>query len=734
MKKKYLSMAVAGFIMASASNVFAAEADEVDKSKIDEYAVEETVVEADRMHGDLPGGMVKDSNRVGILGDIKAVDVPFTERQYSRKTIELFDNPNQPMNGVLANNPSIVITSVNPLTTDFSMRGINMNGTQYTLNNVPSMFSQFMTIPMHVVESVDIISGPNTVLNGATNCQNGANNDGRGAPGRLNATTKKATDKDINRYIQKFSGRGTLTENLEVGRRFGKNKEWGVLLNVRHEDGNLAMKGGKISDKSIFINIDRRGKKSKTNIFGGYFDKKVEGAQRWLIGTDISSLPSIPDLKNNIGFDGEQKNVYGYLMTVNHEQKISDSWSAFANMGFAYNKQHFNDFSAATVRLNNQGQLSNPSGSTNNKFRDYYHEGYTEYIQVGGTNETKIKDGKNQLSFAYDYMHYRNRSAQTTSTEFFTGDIYNGITFNGKKPDVSNTFRNTRFDRETVHSFTIADRIEYKKSTLYVGLQYRNGTYDQVSVGKPISNSSWNPTYAYAYKPTHNSSIYVSYATGFTRPRIVTGSYNNVGEVFAPVKNKQLELGFKYENGGVLHSLALFQTTEASYIAEGRPGELPHEQVYTQEGKNKYKGLEYYAAGKLAPKWNFMGGFMMLNGKREKMAKGSEHLEGSRVTGVPKFNFVLALEYEMDKRNSIYGRINSCTNSVLNNRGVKTPGYTTVDLGYTYKMKLKGDTNLKLNATCFNVFGKDYWLARGSTNSWTLGAPRTFVVSATIDW
>lgn len=682
----------------------------------------------------LPGGLLVATDRVGVLGDMKAIEVPFTERQYSQKTIEMFENPNQPMNGVLANNPSIVITSHNPLTTDFAMRGINMNGTQYSINNVPSMFSQYMTIPTHVMESIDITSGPNTVLNGATNCQNGANNDGRGAAGRLNATTKKATDKDINRYVQKFSGRGTWTEGLEVGRRMGKNNEWGVLVNARQDKGKLSMQGGRIEDKSIYVNVDRKGEHAKTNLFGGYFDKNVEGAQRWLNGQFVTKLPTTPDLKKSISFDDQFKNVRGYLMTLNHDQKFSDKWSAFANMGFGYNKQHYNDFNAATVYFNNDGSLYYNAGNSNNKFRDFYSESYTRYMQIGATDTTEIKDGKNQLTIAYDYMNYHNKS-NSANGDWFKGSILTGIINNGTSADAWTKYKNKAWDKETVNSVTIADKLEYKKSSLFVSAQYRDGDYAQVGY-KAIGSNTWNPTYAYAYKPEENISLYASYATSFTRARVVAGSgtthYNNEGEVFEPIKNKQTEIGVKYENGGVMHSLAFFDIKEASYIAE-TVAAGPYNQIYTQEGQNDYKGIEYYATGKIASKWNLMGGMMYMNAKREKMAKGSEKYEGSRTTGAPRWNFTMAAEYEMDKNNSVYGRINSCTDSVLNNNGVKTPGYTTVDLGYTHKFKL-GASDVKLNATCYNVLGKDYWLARGSTNSMTLGAPRTFMVSATFDF
>lgn len=132
-----------------------------------------------------------------------------------------FYDPNQPLNGTLANTASIRVGSPSPMYTDFSMRGVNMNASHYYINGIPNMFNQTRSIPAYVLSSVDIVSGPNTVLNGATFSNNGTN--GTDAPaGLLNGTTKRATTDPVTRYTQRFSGRSTWTEDLDIGRRFGK--------------------------------------------------------------------------------------------------------------------------------------------------------------------------------------------------------------------------------------------------------------------------------------------------------------------------------------------------------------------------------------------------------------------------------------------------------------------------------------------------------------------------------
>lgn len=108
-KKKIWAMAILCAV-ASVGFVVPAGAEETMTHDLDEV-----IVEADR--NTLPGGFVANNDRVGILGNIKAIDVPFTQKKYTEKTIMTFYDPNQPLNGTLANTPSIRIGSTSPMYT-----------------------------------------------------------------------------------------------------------------------------------------------------------------------------------------------------------------------------------------------------------------------------------------------------------------------------------------------------------------------------------------------------------------------------------------------------------------------------------------------------------------------------------------------------------------------------------------------------------------------------------------
>lgn len=215
--KKSLAMAILCAV-ASVGFVMTANAEERPSYELDGITV----------HGDkdvLPGGMVARNAKMGILGDRDVMDIPYSEMSLTAKTLETFNDPSQPLASVLQNNPSIRSSTSSPMYTDFSMRGINMNGNHMMLNGVPSLFYQFTTPPSHVIERIDITSGPNAGLNGMSMSNNGTNSGATPAPGTINIVTKSAGEQPITRYTQTFSGRSNVAEYVDVARRFGDNGE-----------------------------------------------------------------------------------------------------------------------------------------------------------------------------------------------------------------------------------------------------------------------------------------------------------------------------------------------------------------------------------------------------------------------------------------------------------------------------------------------------------------------------
>ena len=139
MKRKMLAAALITAVAATGASVMNASA---------MYELDEVTVTADRegIVRTLPGGLVNSTAKLGILGNQSVMEIPYSEMSMTSKTLETFHDASQPLANVLSNNPSIRSSTTSPMYTDFSMRGINMNGNHIMLNGIPSLFYQLSLI------------------------------------------------------------------------------------------------------------------------------------------------------------------------------------------------------------------------------------------------------------------------------------------------------------------------------------------------------------------------------------------------------------------------------------------------------------------------------------------------------------------------------------------------------------------------------------------------------------
>ena len=710
--------------VASVGFVMSASAEDVAHGNLDEIVVEGS-------KDVLPGGNVRTTAKLGVLGDKSVMDIPYSEMSMTAKAVETYGDPSQPLANVLMNNPSIRTSTTSPMYTDFSMRGINMNGNHMMLNGVPSLFYQFTTPPSHVIDRIDITSGPNAGVNGVSMSNNGTNSGATPAPGTINIVTKRALNTPVNRYTQTFSGRGNAGEFIDVGRRFGENNEWGIRVNAEYMEGGLALPGAEKNEKNIFINMDHRGDNNITNLFAGYFDLRVNGGQRWFsLPNSYSStvLPDAPDSKNNYDFNGTTKYVHGYLATLNHEHKLDDTWSYFANMGYSRRSGN-KDNQGASIKFDEHGNF------VGNQFNQQNEEGKNAYVQFGLKGNLETGAVKHDLALSVDrsWARYWNKSkSYKPNGQEILGNLYDGIIF----PDnyVLQSFGDgTPQWEETNIGLTIADTISYGKASMLLAASRKHENFESFT-GKSFKNDNILPTYGLTYKPVENMAFYYGHTESFSRGLVVSGNnYTNNGETMEPVKSKQNEIGVKYQNAGMMTTLSYFDIDEANRY-DINSNDPNHPLTKVDDGKNRYKGVELTVNGKLADKWTVTGGLLYLDAEREKTKNGTK--DGWFVNGASEWSGVLGLEYKPDDSLGIVGRAvwndKAYIDSKSSSGKTEIPSYVTFDLGFNYKTKIN-TVPVKLSAMCYNVADKDYWMGRGSSTTIGLSMPRTFMLSAQFD-
>lgn len=697
------------------------------------FMLDSMVVEGSREN--VPGNLVSYEGNWGRLGNRNVKDVPFAQTNFTQKTIDTFNDPSAALTSVLVNTPGVKSSSYT-LYNDFSIRGLGMTGYNLYVNGVPGMFSQ-STIPTNFVERVELVEGPAMAFNGTTTRQS--------AGGIVNMTTKRAGDTDVTRYTQSFSGSSSFGEAIDVSRRFGEDKEWGVRVNAENVSGEeLSGVGEDLTNRDIFVNIDHQGEKSKTNLFAGYLYSKLKNSTRWfqflspaaaneltnkkdgVDYTGVTHLPDAPDSDMNYAYDGQGAALDRWMVVLNHEQKINDNWTAFVNAGFSRYDLYDNE----TGRSSDPYKVINNAGDFHSLDRQGPLAITNYYAEVGVKGQAYTGDVKHDMVFSLDKSWSTQWSGASGSVDAFAGNIYGGR-YDNLTPAVGDAGISLS-SKNAFWGWAAIDTLEYKKLQVMLGVhgqEAKTKSYSKGALVSTVEGDATSPIYGIVYRPNDKVSFYANHAESFSGGTAVTNvKYENQGEILDPAKTKQNEIGVKYEAGNTLFSLSYFDIKCAKTAEEYRSGfEKP---FLVQDGEDEYEGIELTVNGKLAPKWNIMGGLMYLDARRNKTGDGT--YDGYRVNGASRWNGVLALEYEANNDFSVIGRALYNGTATINNEELKVPSYFTFDLGVEWKTKL-GNTPMTLRAMCYNVTDENYWIAQSGANYLALSNPRTFMLSASFD-
>lgn len=695
----------------------AAKTTEASGENLSQYTLTDMIVEGNReKYG---GGLIDRKGSVGILGEKDSFKVPFTVTNLSQKTIDTFGDPTQPLDSILANSPSIR-QSGSILHNDFTFRGFRANGTSCYVNGVPGIWTQF-NAPTHVTERVEIVAGPNSGLSGT-----GTQYESDTAGGLVNFVTKRAAEKDFTRYTQTVSGRSLFGEYLDMSRRWGDQKEWGLRINLENVNGQTNIPGEGETAKSIFINLDHRGQKSITNFFTGYRDIDITNGQRWFkLGSNVTRLPAVPDPNRDYSFDGMDKGSYGWVAVLNHEQYLNRQWKVFLNAGYMQNKLNKNImYQNSAITLNdNLGNFDVKTQSTTTP-QDAY------YIQLGTTGKFTTGNLKHELTIAADQTTRTRDAAKNVRTYTIgSGNIYTGQMH--QTAGVNSDYESALSNITHIWGGSIADSMDFGKWNVLLGIHKHNSIVRayNTSTGRLSSRTDSDaacPTYAVSYSPIDKVAFYASHAENFNAGSVVGATYKNSGEILPPAKTKQNEIGIKYLNKSFFATLSLFDIKQANTVDVTRGSDT----YQTLDGELQHKGIELAVNTDLTPKWSLSGGLSYMRATYQNTTKGLYN--GITESGRPNWTGVATVKYAADKNFDIIGRAIYVGSAPVLYEKFQAPSYVTIDLGLDYKTKVMG-MPAKFSLMCYNLLDKKYWMIARGDNLY-LSNPRTVALTMSLDF
>lgn len=694
--------------------------------------LDEVVVTADRTEeaSAMPGDFIRKSTTMGLAGKKNIMEVPYTAQSLSQKSIATMTMPTRQIDQALANVPSIR-TGTSPIKTDFSIRGIGANGSSLYLNNIPGFFIMCAGPEPNTIEHADVLIGPAATLSGSVQSYNGP--DG-GQPGSIYLYTKRPEASDFSRYTQSFSGYGDWGEYIDISRNhLGNTQSWGIRIYGQHDRGGLSSINGAGSHKrNLSVDISHESDKSKTNIFGSYYDYRIYGGERrFSILRNALQIPSAPE--TSLSYDDPHymhQNTYGYLLTVNHEQKINDHLGWFLNAGM--NETTIRRFIfQSQIILDGNGDLSQ------NKLWSQYFFMKNRYGQAGLKANFKTGAVQHDMSISIDRayrVHYNNnKHVSKPADNLAFGNIYTGILFSPKMYswDDSQSLPKMFMLQEMDTSINIVDNMTIGKWNILAAGTRRHENFRGKAPKNKNKADSYAPTFGVSYQPNKDTSFYAAYAKSTSRSAPVYGGYENDGELLEPMKLTQKEIGVKHRSGNVLFTLSYFDMDQPNAIDVDTDGKI----YYKMDGRNRYRGVDFTVNGSLSDKWNIFGGFEYLHARQESTAGGVN--DGLPTDGSAKWSAVLGAEYKPNEKWSITGRMEYQSKGVIigsDRRELSRPSFSTFDLFTSYKTQF-GKTPVTFRASVYNLFNKNYWRSQpGQGNKLMLSMPRTYILSASFDF
>lgn len=683
------------------------------------------------------GGQVATGGQVGMLGNRSVLNTPFSQTSYTKKLIE--DQQARTLVDVLANESSVITGVKSGGRNDFwVIRGfpVQTYGASNSLNGLAGMAPlQFASTDF--IERVEVLLGPNALLMGTAMTGHGA------LGGSVNLVTKSAGDEPLSQLTTRYMSNTQFGAHVDVGRRFGANKEFGIRFNGSLDGGQTPVNTQTSTFGTAAINLNYRGERVRVSADFEHQQSRLSSPTSTLtvngvagVLRSLSSIPAAPS--NTVAFspswtEGTHKITLGM---IRGEVDVLENVTAYAAIGGQrYDATATDD---DLLLLNGSGAV----GIRPAAFRDR-----TDVLSMQGGVNARITTGPighalnlNAARIDYDrYSTLLSRAGAGAGTVIPVGSLYNPVfPITPVYPPYQDILPASK---TKAWSIAIADTLSFldERILFTAGVRYNeiaSQSFTSASLQSPSYNSSaWSPSFALVVKPWQNVSLYANYIQALEIGSTVGSSYANAGEVFPPYTSKQYETGIKVDWGSVTTTLALFQITQPQTASVPNPaGGLPRQ---TLDGEQRNRGIELAAYGDLFAGVRLLSGVTFLDATQ---TKTDSNRDGWRAALAPSFRAVIGGEWDTPfvKGLTLTGRLTHTSDvMVVNSRpDLTVPPWTQVDLGARYTFSSPwNDKPISLIFNVDNLTNASYWKVTHPTSGNLLRSDaRTFRLSAVVDF
>ncbi|MBE3024703.1 TonB-dependent siderophore receptor [Janthinobacterium sp. GW458P] len=673
------------------------------------------------------GGQVARGGRMGILGSVDMMDAPFGSTSYTQQFIA--DQQARSVGDLLQSDPAVRLSrGYGNFQEVYVIRGFALDSDDVAYNGLYGVLPRQYVSP-ELLERVEVFRGASAFLNGAAP-------GGSGIGGAINLMPKRAGNAPLTELTVGVESGGHAYAAIDVARRFGENREWGVRVNAARRQGETAVQREDHDVGMFSVGLDYRGRHVRLSADAGYQNFALTAPRPSVAIGGVAVLPGAPDAAQNFAqpwSDSKERDVFG---TARAEVDLARDVVAWAAFGGRSTKEANSLAEPSLASVNGDATVSRFDNARKQQIRTG-ELGVRGKLQTGAVRHTLVASWSGHWNEA--------KNAYAIGNAFAT-NIYAPVDVAAPAtPYAGGIMSDPRLTQKTIlSSYALADTMAFldDKLLLTVGLrrqQIRDAGYDyntSVLQGKAYDESATTPVAGIVFKTGKNVSLYANYIEALVKGPAASGTYaengqrrnvDNMGEVFAPYKSKQKEIGVKYDGGKLGMSAALFTTAKPLLAVAGKRAEM--------NGEQRNRGVELSIFGTPVQGVRLLGGLTWLDARHSRTGVAANN--DKRPIGAPQTQLSVGGEWDVPGAPglSLNARaIYTSTQYADLANSKQLPSWTRVDLGARYLTQVAGH-DVTLRARVDNATDRNYWSSAVSSfniGSLVLAAPRTVVVSGSV--
>lgn len=698
------------------------EGEKTDPQKLETIVVQASAdASAGGLKAPYAGGQVARGGRVGMLGSQDLMETPFSITNYTQALIQ--NQQAASVAEVLQNDPAVrVARGFGNFQQVYLVRGLPIFSDDMAYNGLYGLLPR-QYLAAELLERVEVLRGASAFLNGATP-------GGSGIGGAINVMPKRASNDALTSVTLGTETGGSLYAAADLSRRFGPDQNTGIRVTAVSRDGDTAVERAQRELSVFAVGADFRARNVRVSGDLGFQDHRLTAAQPNITIGAALAIPVAPDSSRNIAQPWTFSNERDLFGTLRAEIDVTPQVVAWVAAGAREGKESGNfanptviaaDGISSTFRFQNARKDTIATGEV----------GVRGKFDTGGIKHTLSASAaafSGKEKNAYGFSNFAGFAGNIFSptdvaappADFFTGGRLDGPALVG---------------RTRTSSIAIADVISFAddRVVLTVGARRQKIETNSYDYNTGVENAAYSasrvtPVAGVVFRPSKAVSIYATYIEGLVKGDTAPATsasqpVANPGEVFAPYQSKQTEVGVKFDSGNVGGVLSVFSTKKpiASINTANNRFEITDQQ--------RNRGAELSVFGMLGSSVKLLGGVSILDAK----------VAGKNAIGAPKSQVNLGVEWAIEAVNglSIDARVVRTASQFGDAANTQTvPAWTRFDMGARYTFEVASHA-VALRARVDNLANRNYWASAGGfpgAGYLTLSTPRTFVVSASVDF